>query len=205
MKGYVSLVTSMSFSITSLRGFSSNVANYQPVGVMCPWLSSDGVRNDYCLNNQNQGDKCCADPCKLESQYNPANNELNYVNGLYHAFKAVVSTFDPHFIIDTGRNGIADMRSSCSNWCNIRGAGIGLKPTYKTANTNLIDAYHWLKTPGESDGCTSTLPDGSKCPRYDSMCGATDSIGSKSGEPRAPEAGHWFDYQIKQLAISNGI
>jgi len=32
------------------------------------------------------------------------------------------------------------------------------------------------------------------------MCGSVDSIGSAQGEPRAPEAGQWFDYQIKQLA-----
>jgi len=27
-----------------------------------------------------------------------------------------------------------------------------------------------------------------------------DSIGSRPGEPRAPEAGVWFDFQIKMLA-----
>ena len=32
------------------------------------------------------------------------------------------------------------------------------------------------------------------------MCGSSDSIGSESDEPYAPEAGQWFDYQIKQLA-----
>lgn len=61
----------------------------------------------------------------------------------------------------------------------------------------MIDAFLWLKTPGESDGCTQTLPDGNACKRYDSFCGSVDSIGSSSGEPRAPEAGKWFDYQIK--------
>merc|ERR1719199_1636190 len=66
----------------------------------------------------------------------------------------------------------------------------------------MIDAYFWLKTPGESDGCTQELPDGTACPRFDTMCGSSDSIGSSSGEPRAPEAGHWFDYQVKQLAAN---
>merc|ERR1712012_490894 len=32
------------------------------------------------------------------------------------------------------------------------------------------------------------------------MCGSQDSIGSDHSEPRAPEAGGWFDYQVKQLA-----
>ena len=83
---FVNLLKEMDFDLHSLRGFSTNVANYQPLGEMCPWQSNDGIRNDYCLMNQHQEDSCCADPCKLESQWNPANNELNYVSGLYHAF-----------------------------------------------------------------------------------------------------------------------
>merc|ERR1712038_1705013 len=27
-----------------------------------------------------------------------------------------------------------------------------------------------------------------------------DSLGSRAGEPRSPEAGRWFDYQVKELA-----
>lgn len=86
------------------------------------------------------------------------------------------------------------MRQDCANWCNARGAGVGVRPTAKTAAPDIIDAYYWLKPPGESDGCTQTLPDGTQCPRYDSMCGSVDSLGSQSGEPRSPEAGNWFDY-----------
>lgn len=69
------------------------------------------------------------------------------------------------------------MRNDCANWCNVRGAGAGWLPTTNT-NDQTIDAFHWLKTPGECDGCTSTLPDGNQCPRYDSFCGSSDSIGS---------------------------
>lgn len=61
--------------------------------------------------------------------------------------------FAPHFLVDTGRNGVTDMRQDCANWCNIRGAGVGRVPTTAT-NNSLIDAFMWLKTPGESDGCT---------------------------------------------------
>jgi hypothetical protein len=31
-------------------------------------------------------------------------------------------------------------------------------------------------------------------------CASIDSFGSKTGEPRAPEAGKWFDYQTKMLS-----
>lgn len=187
----------------ALRGFSTNVANYQPLGIQCPWEGETPTsdRNDFCLNSHHQDHPCCADPCRLEGQYNPANNEHNFVAVLNHAVQKAMPGSIPHFIIDTGRNGVADMRSDCANWCNIRGAGIGLIPTTKTANRT-IDAYYWLKTPGESDGCTEVLPDGNKCARYDSFCGHQDCIGSKQGEPRVPEAGHWFDWQIKMLAAN---
>lgn len=201
MDKYVTLIKSMGV-LPMLRGFATNVANYQPVGEQCPWdpQSPGSSRNDYCLpDRQHSGEVCCKDPCKLESQWDPANNEANFAQSLYHSFGPAY-----HYIIDTGRNGVADMRSDCANWCNPRGAGIGYKPTTETTNTTVIDAYFWLKTPGESDGCTQVLPSGDKCARYDSMCGSVDSIGSNSGEPRVPEAGKWFDYQIKQLA-SNSI
>jgi hypothetical protein len=58
--------------IPHLKGFSTNVANYQPIGEACLAL-------EYCLNGKNQGAACRADPCQLEGQYNPANNEMNFV------------------------------------------------------------------------------------------------------------------------------
>jgi cellulose 1,4-beta-cellobiosidase len=207
MGKFIDTISNLGFDLQAIRGFATNVANYQPLGSMCPWMSNDGARNDYCLNGAHSTDPCCADPCKLTQQYNQANNELNYVNGLAHLLKKKVPSFDPHFIIDTGRNGVGGMRSTCANWCNPRGAGIGLFPTSNTAVPSIVDAYFWLKTPGESDGCTQTLPaadGGGLCPRYDSFCGSADSIGSRSGEPRAPEAGKWFNYQIQQLA-DNGV
>jgi len=177
----------------NIRGFATNVANYQPIGVMC---SSTDV--NYCMNNAHPSDPCCADPCHLLTNYNPCNNEMNYVKALNQSlYQATQTTF--HFTVDTGRNGVDNMRNDCANWCNIRNAGAGRIPTTSTNNA-MIDAFYWLKTPGESDGCTQQLPDGSQCARYDSMCGSADSLGSQSGEPRAPVAGNWFDYQIKQLA-----
>ena len=206
MQQFTTLVMNvLGADILALRGFATNVANYQPIGIMCPFQSSGGTRNDYCLGGQHQNDPCCADPCRLQPQYNPANNELNYVNELYRSFTAAMPSFTPHFVIDTGRNGVGNMRSSCANWCNIRGAGIGVPPTVQTAAPTLVDAYFWLKTPGESDGCTQTLPDGTSCPRFDLFCSSLDSIGSQPGEPRAPQAGKWFDYQIKQLAANAAV
>jgi len=122
--------------LSKIRGFATNVANYQPIGVQCPQVG-------WCLNGQHQSDPCCADPCRLESQYNPANNELNYVMEMAQLFSQQGQQL--HFLIDTGRNGVYNMRKDCANWCNIRGAGVGHLPTTAVANTTLIDAYFWLK------------------------------------------------------------
>jgi cellulose 1,4-beta-cellobiosidase len=183
---FAELVRSMNI-LDKIRGFATNVANYQPLGKPCPaplWcLPSAG----------NTGAECCSDGCNLVNQWNPANNEHNYVLELSSLFPG------EYFIIDTGRNAVPNARANCANWCNPRDTGMGLLPTTKT-DLKVVDAYYWLKTPGESDGCTEILPEGGRCNRFDSMCASADSIGSRSGEPRAPQAGKWFDYQIKMLA-----
>merc|ERR1719517_62922 len=185
-----------------IRGFSVNVAGYQPLGQMCPFepdSQSEPYRNGYCLNGRNSGDPCCEDPCDLLGQYNPGNSEQNYAQMLRLAAQGELG-MDAHVIIDTGRNGVPGPRSDSANWCNIRNAGAGHFSTANVPDPTIMDAFFYLKTPGESDGCTQELPSGGQCPRFDVFCGSSDSIGSRAGEPRAPEAGGWFDYQVKQLA-----
>jgi endoglucanase len=52
-----------------------------------------------------------------------------------------------HFIIDTSRNGLG----TTTEWCNPRGQALGVAPTTKTGHP-LVDAFLWVKQPGESDG-----------------------------------------------------
>lgn len=54
-----------------------------------------------------------------------------------------------HFIIDTSRNGANASRAGV--WCNPTGQTIGTAPTSNTGN-RLVDAFLWVKVPGESDG-----------------------------------------------------
>jgi cellulose 1,4-beta-cellobiosidase len=185
----------------NIRGFATNVANYQPVGeLVCPVAGT-------CRGGADRGfagaeHPCCQDdPCGLESEWNWGHNEVNYVDILDLRMQEAMPGFKPAFIVDTGRNGAPEKREDCSAWCNPRGAGIGSAPTTKTADSR-IDAYFWLKTPGESDGCTEELPEGGKCLRFDHDCADPASLGSKVGEPRAPEAGIWFDYQMEELAAN---
>ncbi|KAL1499782.1 hypothetical protein AB1Y20_012468 [Prymnesium parvum] len=198
-KAYIGLLAQMGVA-PYLRGFASNSANYQPLGVPCPPEAVEMGIPQYCALHA--ADACCRDPCGLLQQYNAANNELNYAQVVSAHARGTIGGFSPHWLIDTGRNGVDGMRSDCSNWCNIRGAGLGHAPTANTSLPAVVDAYFWLKTPGESDGCTQALPGGAACARYDPMCQSADSIGGRSDEPRAPEAGGWFDYEVKQLAAN---
>jgi endoglucanase len=60
---------------------------------------------------------------------------------------------DKHFVIDTSRNGNGPYTAGKTdeNWCNPPGRELGEPPTTKTADP-LVDAYLWVKRPGESDG-----------------------------------------------------
>jgi endoglucanase len=67
-----------------------------------------------------------------------------------------------HFVIDTSRNG----NGSNGQWCNPEGRKIGATPTTSTGNS-LVDAFLWIKTPGESDGnCNGGPSAGTWWPEY---------------------------------------
>ncbi|OJF15852.1 endoglucanase [Couchioplanes caeruleus subsp. caeruleus] len=66
-----------------------------------------------------------------------------------------------HFVVDTSRNGNGPVGAGTSGdarWCNPVGRKLGEPPTTRTGNT-LVDAYLWIKRPGESDGaCGNGAP-----------------------------------------------
>ncbi len=213
---FVTLMHSMGV-LPLIRGFSTNVANYQALGLgsICPkeafvgtgqkMFGTVGGIAEWCKKTPaeggGKGSKCCqTDPCSLLTLGSGGATELTYAQSLQQHFVAKTG-WAPHFVIDTGRNGAEpDPRGSCRSWCNIRNAGAGHAPTTNTGLPSVVDAFFWLKTPGESDGCTAELPSGGKCARFDPSCAGVDSIGAAAGEPRAPEAGGWFEYQARMLA-----
>jgi len=68
-----------------------------------------------------------------------------------------------HFVIDTSRNGQGPRGT---RWCNPPGRGLGQPPTTETGNP-LVDAFLWIKVPGESDGeCGKAPKAGRWWPRY---------------------------------------
>lgn len=68
-----------------------------------------------------------------------------------------------HFVIDTSRNG---QGPHGDDWCNPPGRGLGQPPTTNTGHP-LVDAFLWIKTPGESDGQCGNAPQAGRWwPRY---------------------------------------
>ena len=180
----------------SIRGFATNVGSYQPLGVPCPLATADIAA--YCHAHPHAA--CCDDPCREMAHFNHANNEHNFVQLLSHHMRIAFPGFGPHFVIDTGRNGVDRSREDCSTTCNIRGAGLGRRPTGDTG-FDLVDGYFWVKPPGESDGCPPGGK-GGKCQQPDPGCRTDTSVGTRASEPAAPPAGDWFALHMQMLAFN---
>jgi endoglucanase len=66
-------------------------------------------------------------------------------------------------VIDSSRNGRGPAGTA---WCNPPGRGLGRSPTAVRGH-DLVDAYLWIKRPGESDGsCNGGPPAGIWWPQY---------------------------------------
>ena len=151
-------VLTMAGGADRIRGFALNVSNYDP--------AKDAT------NPKRQLDAAPDD-------------ELGYVGDLSKALDAAGIT-GKGFVIDTGRDGKGYIRSSPGNWCNIKGAGLGERP--RAAPAPKVDAYLYIKVPGESDGTADA-----KATRFDENCVSEDAT------PGAPEAGKMFDAYLINL------
>jgi endoglucanase len=90
------------------------------------------------------------------SNFHPISENISYGE------RVSKRTAGKHFVIDTSRNG----NGSNGEWCNPQGRKIGVKPTSVTGN-DLVDAFLWIKTPGESDGsCNGGPSAGAWWPEY---------------------------------------
>ena len=119
--------------------------------------------------------------------------ELN-TSGINKRYADMLGAVKPttRFVVDTSRNGRGPWTPTVSypdaqDWCNPPSRGLGLRPTADTG-VPLLDAYLWIKIPGESDGsCTRGL--GPAGTTVDPEWGIVD-----------PPAGQWFPAQALQLA-----
>jgi cellulose 1,4-beta-cellobiosidase len=143
-----------------VRGFATNVSNYDTL---------------------HGGDLARLEPS------DPCPDELTYVEKLA-ASLAEVGITGKGFLVDTSRNGRAGIKSKSGTWCNVAGAGLGERP--QASPVPGVDAYWWIKPPGDSDGGSDP-----SAPGYDESCGP-NSPDSLRG---APSAGQWFSAQLLQL------
>lgn len=141
-----------------VRGLATNVANFNALRASSPDPITQG--------NQNY-------------------DEIHYIEALAPALSS--QGFPASFIVDQGRSGVQNIRQQWGDWCNVKGAGFGMRPTTNTGSS-LIDAVVWVKPGGECDGTTNT-----SSPRYDAHCGLSDAA------PNAPEAGTWFQSYFETL------
>ncbi|MER5866315.1 glycoside hydrolase family 6 protein [Kitasatospora sp. NPDC002040] len=101
--------------------------------------------------------------------------------------------------VDGGR---LDRRFQAGNWCNQSGAGLGERPT--AAPEAGIDAYVWVKPPGESDGASKAIAN-DQGKGFDRMCDPTYTGNPRNNNnmsgalPDAPLAGAWFSAQFQEL------
>ena len=155
--------------VQGAQGFFLDVSNYQPT----PELVDYGTWISDCIAMvTDSANAFYNNPAACASQYYPATQSDFSTWGLTTAWyaqnmgNAVAAT---RFVIDTSRNGdgpnnMAGYASApydqpagvigtlaSGNWCNPPGSGLGLRPTADTG-VPLLDAYLWVKTPGQSDG-----------------------------------------------------
>ncbi|MEO6349514.1 MAG: glycoside hydrolase family 6 protein [Candidatus Limnocylindrales bacterium] len=122
-----------------------------------------------------------------KSKFNVAAENARY-SELLGATKATA-----HFVVDTSRNAVGPWKGTTTHpasnsnteaWCNPPNRGAGMRPTPSTG-ISLVDAYLWVKLPGESDG---------ECYRWTS--GPKDPLRGI----RDPSAGAWFKQMARELA-----
>ncbi|MBT8227265.1 MAG: glycoside hydrolase family 6 protein [Dactylosporangium sp.] len=190
----------------SVDGFITNTANYSALNE--PYITVNAET-------------------KLSSwiDWNDYNDESTFATAFRSKLVSLGFNSDLGMLIDTSRNGWGgsdrptgassasdvdtmvddsriDRRIHKGNWCNQSGAGLGERPTVSPASG--IDAYVWIKPPGESDGSSELIPN-DEGKGFDEMCdpayeGNPRNQNNLSGAlPNAPISGAWFSAQFQEL------
>ena len=195
----------------NVHGFITNTANYSPTRE--PHYTINDTVNGTSVRQSKWVD------------WNRYVDELSFAQAFRQ--RLVQAGFDSNvgMLIDTSRNGWGgsarptgpgpltsvdeyvngsriDRRIHKGNWCNQSGAGLGERPTAAPASG--IDAFVWMKPPGESDGASREIPN-DEGKGFDRMCDPTYQGNPLNGNnpsgslPDAPLSGHWFSAQFQEL------
>ncbi|MFD7392348.1 glycoside hydrolase family 6 protein [Streptomyces sp. NPDC059852] len=212
---YTEVARGTAAGLSSVDGLITNVANYTPLEE--PFLTDP--------------DKTVGgNPVKSGKFYewNPNFDEVDFTRNVHRALVSAGWPASTGLVIDTSRNGWggaarptavststsldtyvseskADRRAHRGLWCNTSGAGLGQPPQAAPSGhpDSYLDAFLWIKPPGESDGASKDIPN-EEGKHADPMCDpdytASNAGNNKTGAlPDAPLAGHWFHNQFLML------
>jgi len=193
-------------SVDNVHGFITNTANYSAL-----------KENNFKIGDTVGG--------RSVREWNRSVDELSYAQSFRDQLVSTGFSSGIGMLIDTSRNGWGgsarpagpgattdvntyveggryDRRIHIGNWCNQSGAGLGERP--RTAPEAGIDAYVWIKPPGESDGSSKEIPN-DEGKGFDRMCDPTYGGNPRNGNnpsgalANAPISGKWFSAQFQEL------
>ena len=206
---YADLARGTSAGLAGVDGFITNAAGYAPLTephfTIASTVSGVPVRQSRWVD------------------WNSYVDDLPYAQALRVKLVSLGFSSGIGMLIDTSRNGWGgparptgpsgsvdlntfvdesrvDRRLHPGNWCNQAGAGLGERPVAAPAAG--IDAYVWIKPPGESDGATVV---GGDPLLFEPMCDPAAVGDDRNGHnltgalPAAPAFGAWFPTQFTQL------
>ncbi|MGN8245599.1 glycoside hydrolase family 6 protein [Cellulomonas soli] len=214
-KLFAEVARTTSAGLASVDGFVTNTANSTPL--VEPFLTDSSAQVG-------------GSPVRSASFYewNYDFDEIDWTAHLYRLLVAEGFPASTGMLIDTSRNGWGgtdrptaaststvlntyvnesrvDGRVHRGAWCNPLGAGIGERPQASPAGyaSSHLDAFVWIKPPGESDGASSDIPN-DEGKRFDRMCDPTFVSPKLANQltgatPNAPLAGQWFEEQFVTL------
>ncbi|NGO11154.1 cellulose 1,4-beta-cellobiosidase [Streptomyces sp. HC44] len=198
-------------TVADVHGFIVNTANYS------------ALKEDHFKVSDSVGGASVRTSSWID--WNQYVDELSYAQAMRNHLVSIGFDSKLGMLIDTSRNGWGgtarptgpgattnvntyvdggryDRRIHLGNWCNQSGAGLGERP--QAAPATGIDAYVWMKPPGESDG-SSTAIDNTEGKGFDRMCDPTypgnprNNNNMSGALPNAPLSGHWFSAQFQEL------
>ncbi|MET8131547.1 glycoside hydrolase family 6 protein [Streptomyces sp. NPDC005251] len=198
-------------TVNDVQGFITNTANYSTL-----------KENNFTINDTVNGTSVRQSKWVDWNRYV---DELSFAQAFRTQLVSVGFNSGIGMLIDTSRNGWGgtarpagpgattsvdtyvdggryDRRIHIGNWCNQSGAGLGERP--QAAPAAGIDAYVWMKPPGESDGSSTAIAN-DEGKGFDRMCDPTYTGNARNGNslsgalPNAPLSGHWFSAQFQEL------
>ncbi|WP_205326806.1 glycoside hydrolase family 6 protein [Glycomyces sp. YM15] len=209
-----SLIGENGMSADHVNGFITNTANYS------------ALEEPYWEVDQNVGGQAInQNPDVKWVDWNDFNGEIDFSTAFRDELVANGFNEGIGMLIDTSRNGWGgpdrptaaststdpvtfvdesriDRRFQKGNWCNQAGAGLGERP--QVAPEPGIDAYVWIKPPGESDGASEPI-DNDEGKGFDEMCDPAYEGNIRNGfnmsgaRGEMPISGHWSSEQFAEL------